>query len=76
MKKILVLLLFFFCLTSLSAQDSFEHAIEQLSPFYPAQEHSEQAEWILKYIKDRLEKADIPYNETPLNTLKDSHSFA
>ena len=76
MKKILVLLLFFFCLISLSAQEIFEQAIEKLSPFYPAQEHSEQAEWIQKYIKERLEKADISYNEIPLNTLKDSHSFA
>ena len=76
MKKLLVLLLFFFCLASLSAQEDFEQAIEKLSPFYPAQEHSEQAEWIQKYIKSRLEKAEIPYTEVPLNTLKDSHSFA
>ncbi len=76
MKKLLVLLLFFFCLTSISAQEDFEQAIEKLSHFYPAQEHSEQADWIQKYIKSRLEKADIPYTEVPLNTLKDCHSFA
>ena len=76
MKKLLAMLLFFSCLTSISAQENFEQAIGKLSPFYPAQEHSEQADWIQKYIKSRLEKADIPYTETPLNTLKDSHSFA
>ena len=76
MKKLLVLLLFFFCLTSISAQEDFEQAIEKLSHFYPAQEHSEQADWIEKYIKSRLEKADIPYTEIPLDTLKDCHSFA
>ena len=76
MKKLLVLLLLFFCLASVSAQESFEQAIEQLNPFYPAQEHSEQAAWIQKYIKSRLDKADIPYTEIPLDTLKDCHSFA
>ena len=76
MKKILALLLFFLCLTLLSAQEDFEQAIEKLSHFYPAQEHSEQADWIQNYIKSRLEKADIPYNEVPLDTLKDCHSFA
>ena len=76
MKKILALLLFLFCLTALHSQDDFEQTIEQLKPFYPAQEHSEQADWIQKYIKHRLEKADIPYNEIPLDTLKDCHSFA
>ena len=76
MKRILVLLLFFFCLSAISAQESFEQSIEQLNHFYPAQEHSEQADWIEKIIKNRLEEADIPYNEIPLNTLKDCHSFA
>ena len=76
MRKLLVLLLFFFCLSSLSAQDDFEQTINQLKPFFPAQEHSEQADWIQQYIKQKLEKADIPYTEIPLDTLKDSHSFA
>lgn len=76
MKRILVLLLIFFCLSAISAQENFEQSIEQLNHFYPAQEHSEQADWIEKIIKNRLEKADIPYNEIPLNTLKDCHSFA
>ena len=76
MKRILALLLFFFCLTSLYAQENFEQAIEKLNPFYPAKEHSEQADWIQKYIKSRLEKAEIPYTEVPLDTLKDCHSFA
>ncbi len=76
MKKLLMLLLFFLCLVSIYAQDSFVYSIEQLKPFYPAQEHSEQAGWIEKIIKDRLDQADIPYNEIPLDTLKDSHSFA
>lgn len=76
MKKVLALLLLFFCLTPLSAQDSFEQAIELLKPFFPAQEHSEQADWIQRYIKQRLDNADIPYTEIPLDTLKDSHSFA
>ena len=76
MKKLLVLLLIFFCLASVYAQENFEKTIEQLSPFYPAQEHSEQADWIQNYIKNRLDKADIPYAEIPLNTLKDCHSFA
>ena len=76
MKKILALLLFLFCLTSLSAQDNFEQAINNLKPFYPAQEHSEQADWIQKFIKSRLDLADIPYTEIPLDTLPDCHSFA
>ena len=76
MKKLLVLLFLSICLVTVSAQESFEQAIEQISHFYPAQEHSEQAGWIQKYIKTRLEKADIPYTEGPLNTLKDCHSFA
>ena len=76
MKKLLVLLLLFFCLTSISAQEDFQQTKEKLSPFYPAQENSEQAAWIQNYITSRLEKADIPYTEVPLNTLKDSHSFA
>jgi hypothetical protein len=76
MKKLVVLLLFFLSLSILYAQENFEQTIAQLSPFYPAQENSEQAEWVRNYIKQRLEKADIPYTEIPLNTLKDSHSFA
>ena len=76
MKKLLVLLLFFFFLTSIPAQEDFQQTREKLSPFYPAQENSEQAAWIQNYITSRLEKADIPYTEVSLNTLKDSHSFA
>ncbi|MBQ3647880.1 MAG: hypothetical protein II958_03490 [Spirochaetia bacterium] len=76
MRKLFVLILLIFCLASVYAQDSFEHTMGQLSPFYPAQEHSEQAHWIEHFIKSALEKADIPYTETPLDTLKDSHSFA
>lgn len=76
MRKLLILFLFLFCLSALSAQDSFEQTMEQLKPFCPAQEHSEQADWIQKYIKQKLEKNSIPYTEIPLNTLKDCHSFA
>ena len=76
MRKLLVLLLLFLCLSTIPAQEDFERTIWQLSPFYPAQEHSEQAIWIQNYVKGRLEKADIPYSEVPLNTLKESHSFA
>ena len=76
MRKLFVLILLIFCLASVYAQDSFEHTMGQLSPFYPAQEHSEQAHRIEHFIKSALEKADIPYTETPLDTLKDSHSFA
>ena len=54
MKRILVLLLFFFCLSAISAQESFEQSIEQLNHFYPAQEHSEQADWIEKIIGERI----------------------
>ncbi len=76
MRKLLVLVLFFLCLSTLSAQENFEQLIEQLNPFYPAQEHSEQAGFIQKIIKHSLEKYDIPYTEIPLDTLKDAHSFA
>lgn len=76
MRKLSVILLFFLCLASVPAQESFEQTIAQLNPFYPAQENSQQAELIQKYLKYRLEDADIPYTEVPLDTLKDSHSFA
>ena len=76
MKRFLVLILFLLCLTALSAQEIFEQASHQLKPFFPAQENSEQATWIHRYIKHTLENRDIPYTEIPLDTLKESHSFA
>ena len=76
MKRFLVLILFLLCLTALSAQEIFEQASHQLKPFFPAQENSEQATWIHRYIKYTLENRDIPYTEIPLDTLKESHSFA
>ena len=76
MKKFLALLLLLTCLTALHAQNNMAKTIEHLISFYPAQENSDNEIYIQRYIKNRLKKAGIQYQEANLNTLNDCHSFS
>lgn len=76
MRKLLALLLLLTCLTTLHAQNNMAKTIEHLIAFYPAQENSNNEAYIQRHIISRLKKAGINYQEVPLDSLKDCHSFS